>query len=57
MPKGYPVGTMAIGSAGAANAALMAAAILSLNNKDLAIKLDEWRLKLSNSIADEPTND
>lgn len=57
MPKGYPVGTMAIGSAGAANAALMAAAILSLNDKDLAIKLDEWRLKLSNSIADEPTND
>jgi hypothetical protein len=30
---------------------------LSLNDKDLAIKLDEWRLKLSNSIADEPTND
>ena len=57
MPKGYPVGTMAIGSAGAANAALMAAAILSLNDKDLAIKLNEWRLKLSNSIADEPTND
>ena len=57
MPKGYPVGTMAIGSAGAANAALMAAAILSQNDKDLAIKLDEWRLKLSNSIADEPTND
>ena len=57
MPKGYPVGTMAIGSAGAANAALMAAAILSLSDKDLAIKLDEWRLKLSNSIADEPTND
>ena len=57
MPKGYPVGTMAIGSAGAANAALMAAAILSLNDKDLAIKLDEWRLKLSNSIADEPKND
>lgn len=57
MPKGYPVGTMAIGSAGAANAALMAAAILSLNDKDLATKLDEWRLKLSNSIADEPTND
>ena len=57
MPKGYPVGTMAIGSAGAANAALMAAAILSLNDRDLAIKLDEWRLKLSNSIADEPTND
>ncbi|MDA9229497.1 5-(carboxyamino)imidazole ribonucleotide mutase [Amylibacter sp.] len=56
MPKGYPVGTMAIGSAGAVNAALMAAAILSLNDPDLALKLDNWRLKLSNSIADEPTN-
>ena len=56
MPKGYPVGTMAIGSAGAINAALMAAAILSLNDPDLALKLDNWRLKLSDSIADEPTN-
>ena len=56
MPKGYPVGTMAIGSAGAVNAALMAAAILSLNDLDLALKLDNWRLKLSDSIADEPTN-
>lgn len=56
MPKGYPVGTMAIGSAGAVNAALMAAAILSLNDPDLALKLDNWRLKLSDSIADEPTN-
>ena len=57
MPKGYPVGTMAIGSAGAVNAALMAAAILSLNDPDLALKLDNWRLKLSDSIADEPKND
>ena len=56
MPKGYPVGTMAIGGAGAVNAALMAAAILSLNDPDLALKLDNWRLKLSDSIADEPTN-
>ena len=56
MPKGYPVGTMAIGSAGAVNAAHMAAAILSLNDPDLALKLDNWRLKLSDSIADEPTN-
>ena len=43
MPKGYPVGTMAIGSTGAANAALMAAAILSLNDQNLAKKLDDWR--------------
>jgi 5-(carboxyamino)imidazole ribonucleotide mutase len=57
MPKGYPVGTMAIGSTGAANAALMAAAILSLNDQNLAKKLDDWRSKLSNSISDEPSND
>jgi 5-(carboxyamino)imidazole ribonucleotide mutase len=57
MPKGYPVGTMAIGNTGAANAALMAAAILSLNDKNLAKKLDDWRSTLSNSIPDEPSND
>jgi 5-(carboxyamino)imidazole ribonucleotide mutase len=57
MPKGYPVGTMAIGSTGAVNAALMAAAILSLNDQNLAKKLDDWRSKLSNSISDEPSND
>jgi 5-(carboxyamino)imidazole ribonucleotide mutase len=48
---------MAIGSTGAANAALMAAAILSLNDQNLAKKLDDWRSKLSNSISDEPSND
>ena len=57
MPKGFPVATMAIGSAGAANAALMAAAILALQNIDLARRLDDWRDALSASIPDEPTND
>jgi 5-(carboxyamino)imidazole ribonucleotide mutase len=57
MPKGFPVATMAIGSAGAANAALMAAAILALQNIDLAQRLDDWRDALSASIPDEPTND
>ena len=57
MPKGFPVATMAIGAAGAANAALMAAAILALQDADLAQRLDAWRDDLSASIPDEPTND
>ncbi|MCL4116539.1 UNVERIFIED_CONTAM: hypothetical protein GTU68_016073 [Idotea baltica] len=57
MPKGFPVGTMAIGAAGAANAGLMAAAILANGDADLAKRLDDWRDALSNSIADEPSDD
>lgn len=57
MPKGYPVGTMAIGVAGAANAGLMAAAILANQDADLAARLDAWREALSASILDEPTDD
>lgn len=54
MPKGFPVGTMAIGAAGAANAGLMAAAILANTDAALAERLETWRTDLSNSIADEP---
>lgn len=54
MPRGYPVATMAIGEAGAANAGLMAAAILANNDAALAERLDAWRAALSNSIPDEP---
>lgn len=54
MPKGYPVATMAIGSAGAANAGLMAAAILALSDPALAARLDAWREALSASIPEEP---
>lgn len=54
MPKGFPVGTMAIGAAGAANAGLMAAAILANTDAALAERLEKWRTDLSNSIADEP---
>ena len=43
MPKGYPVATMAIGAAGAANAGLMAAGILALHDPGLAARLDAWR--------------
>lgn len=54
MPKGFPVATMAIGAAGAANAALMAAAILALNDPALATRLEDWRKDLSASIPEEP---
>lgn len=57
MPKGFPVATMAIGAAGAANAALMAAGILALNDDPLAQRLDAWRAALSASIPDEPSDD
>ena len=57
MPRGYPVATMAIGAAGAANAALLAAAILALNDPALAARLDGWRAALSASIPEEPVDD
>mgnify|MGYP006073604999 FL=1 len=57
MPRGYPVATMAIGAAGAANAALMAAGILALQDADLAKRLDTWRSDLSASIPDAPSDD
>lgn len=56
MPRGFPVATMAIGSAGAANAALMALEILALNDQKLAQNLEAWRNQLSSSIPDEPQN-
>jgi 5-(carboxyamino)imidazole ribonucleotide mutase len=55
MPRGYPVATMAIG--GAANAALMAAQILALQDAALAQRLDGWRAALTASIPDAPTDD
>ena len=57
MPKGYPVATMAIGAAGAANAGLMAAGILALSDPALAQRLDDWRAALSASIPEEPADD
>ena len=57
MPKGYPVATMAIGPAGAANAGLMAAGILALHDAALASRLDAWRTALSDSIPQEPSDD
>lgn len=57
MPKGFPVATMAIGAAGAANAALMAAGILALQDAALAKRLDDWRTALSASIPESPSDD
>lgn len=57
MPEGYPVATMAIGPAGAANAGLMAAGILATHNDDIARRLDSWRAALSASIPLEPLDD
>ncbi|MBW4974512.1 5-(carboxyamino)imidazole ribonucleotide mutase [Roseovarius mucosus] len=57
MPKGFPVATMAIGAAGAANAGLMAAAILAISDAALAQRLDDWRAALSASIPDEPSDE
>ena len=54
MPKGYPVATMAIGSAGASNAALLAASILALENEKIALSLDSWRKKMSASVNENP---
>jgi len=57
MPKGFPVATMAIGAAGAANGGLMAAGILAINDPDLAARLDKWRDDLSASIPEMPSDD
>jgi 5-(carboxyamino)imidazole ribonucleotide mutase len=57
MPRGYPVATMAIGSAGAANAALLAAGILALHDRSLADRLDAWRADLSASIPEVPRDE
>lgn len=57
MPRGYPVATMAIGAAGAANAGLMAAGILALQDTALAARLEAWRAALSASIPEVPVDD
>lgn len=56
MPAGIPVGTLAIGRAGAVNAALLAAAVLALSDEDVALKLDEYRARQTASVADYPVD-
>jgi 5-(carboxyamino)imidazole ribonucleotide mutase len=55
MPKGVPVGTLAIGEAGAVNAALLATAILALSDSALAQKLDAYRAAQTEAVAESPT--
>lgn len=54
MPKGVPVGTLAIGEAGAANAGLLAASIIALENADVASKLDAFRATQTDAVQDIP---
>ena len=54
MPGGIPVGTLAIGKAGAKNAGLMAASILALSDSDLATRLKAWRKAQTESVAQRP---
>ena len=54
MPAGIPVGTLAIGEAGAKNAALLAAAILANSDLALAERLDAWRAAQTEAVADKP---
>jgi 5-(carboxyamino)imidazole ribonucleotide mutase len=57
MPAGIPVGTLAIGRAGAVNAALLAAAVLALSDPGLAARLAAWRTAQSESVAERPSNE
>jgi 5-(carboxyamino)imidazole ribonucleotide mutase len=54
MPAGVPVGTLAIGKAGAVNAGLLAASILALTDEALAERLAQWRRRQSDGIAEKP---
>lgn len=54
MPRGVPVGTLAIGEAGAANAGLLAASILALSDSDLAARLDAYRAAQTDAVSETP---
>jgi len=54
MPKGIPVGTLAIGEDGAINAALLAASIIGNNNQSVKNKLNKWRVAQSKSVKKKP---
>jgi 5-(carboxyamino)imidazole ribonucleotide mutase len=57
MPAGIPVGTLAIGRAGAINAALLAASVLALSDPQLAERLDAWRAAQTASVAERPVTE
>lgn len=54
MPAGIPVGTLAIGKAGATNAALLAASVLALSDPELATRLEAWRAARTEAVAERP---
>jgi 5-(carboxyamino)imidazole ribonucleotide mutase len=57
MPPGVPVGTLAIGRAGAINAALLAASVLALSDAALAERLASWRSRQTEAVAEEPSEE
>jgi 5-(carboxyamino)imidazole ribonucleotide mutase len=57
MPRGVPVGTMAIGASGASNAGLMAASILAISDPTVAENLDQWRAAQSASVGEDPIDE
>jgi len=57
MPPGVPVGTLAIGRAGAVNAALLAASVLALQDEALAKRLDAWRKRQTEAVAEHPEDE
>jgi 5-(carboxyamino)imidazole ribonucleotide mutase len=57
MPAGVPVGTLAIGEAGAINAALLASAVLALSDEALAARLEAWRAQRTAEVAERPRDD
>ena len=57
MPGGIPVGTLAIGDAGATNAGLLAAQILALSDPDLAARVSAYRERQTASVAEEPAKE
>jgi 5-(carboxyamino)imidazole ribonucleotide mutase len=56
MPAGIPVGTLAIGRPGAVNAALLACAVLALTDQALALRLEAWRERQTETVAEFPTD-
>ena len=54
MPPGIPVGTLAIGPAGAVNAALLAASVLALSDPSLGNRLEAWRQRQTDGVAEQP---
>ena len=57
MPAGVPVGTLAIGRAGAINAALLAAAVVALQDAEVAAALDAWRARQTEAVAEIPSDE